>query len=221
MRMVSSWKRALVAVSAVSAMSLTALAVSAQEATPEAPIASDATAPVSRPVLGVRLIDSDAGVTVMAVVAGSAAETAGIAVDDVITAINGVAVESAQAVSEALAGLAAGDSVTVDVQRGEEALTLEAVLGSDADFGFGRGDLAEPGQGFQGEGGPGGHGGRGHHGRGGNHGEQGRIPGSMDQQFGEQELGILPDGTNGQTSPFSLPELPGGATTPNTAGAGV
>lgn len=228
MNVFSSWKRTLVAVSAVSALSLTALAASAQDATPAPPAASaDAVAPVSRPILGVRLLDSEAGVTVAAVVAGSPAETAGIAVDDVIVAVNGVAVDSAQAVVEALSAFVAGDTVTLDVQRGAEALTLDAVLGSSADFGFGPGNAPDMGQGFSGDGGlgeRGGHGGRGgHHGHGGFDGQQGQMPGGMDQQFGQQGLGLPQGGTNGEQSPFSLPDLPdsGTTTTPNNAGAGV
>ncbi|MBK8138744.1 MAG: PDZ domain-containing protein [Chloroflexi bacterium] len=88
---------------------------------------------LNRPTLGIGIDDSDAGVVVTQVVEGSPAEVAGIAVDDVITAINGTAVATARdaAVAVAEAGSAAevGEfPVTVSVTRGEEALELTATL---------------------------------------------------------------------------------------------
>ncbi|MFN8378449.1 MAG: PDZ domain-containing protein [Anaerolineae bacterium] len=128
------FKRVFITGALVSALSLSALAVaSAQEATetPEAPAAAVQAAPG---FLGVRLADADSGVTVLMVLAGSPAETAGLVEGDVITSVNGTAVDSAQAVADAIGALAAGDAVSLGVTRGTEALTLDATLGLASDF---------------------------------------------------------------------------------------
>lgn len=129
------FKRVFITGALVSALSLSALAVvSAQEAT-ETPAAPAATETQSeRAYLGVRVTDSDAGVTVLALQPGSPAEAAGLAEGDLITAVNGEAVDSAQALADAIGALAAGDTVSLDVTRGDEALTLEATLGLASDY---------------------------------------------------------------------------------------
>ncbi len=55
-----------------------------------------------RPILGVKLTDSDGGALVTEVLADSPAEAAGFQVDDVITAINGAETTDARAVIEAV-----------------------------------------------------------------------------------------------------------------------
>ena len=100
-------KRVVIAGALATALSASSLAmVAAQEATatPEAPAAE--TAQAERAFLGVRLADLadvDAGVTVLLVLPGSPAEAAGLAEGDVITAVNGTEVDSAQAIADALA----------------------------------------------------------------------------------------------------------------------
>lgn len=129
------FKRVFITGALVSALSLSALAVvSAQEATgtPEPPAVTETQAEPG--FLGVRLADADSGVTILVVLAGSPAEVAGLAEGDVITEVNGDAVDSAQAVAGAIGALAAGDTVSLGVTRGGENLTLNATLGSAADF---------------------------------------------------------------------------------------
>ncbi|MBL8147460.1 MAG: PDZ domain-containing protein [Anaerolineae bacterium] len=129
------FRRVFITGALVSALSLSALAaVSAQEAT-EAPAAPETTeTQAERGFLGVQVADSEAGVVVLAVLSGSPGEAAGLAEGDIITAVNGEAVDSAQAVADAIGALAAGDAVTLDVTRAGEALTLDATLGLASDL---------------------------------------------------------------------------------------
>lgn len=88
---------------------------------------------MNRPLLGIGIEDSEAGVVVTSVAEGSPAETAGIAVDDVLTAINGTAVATAQdaarAVAEAGSAAEVGEfTMTVSVTRAGEPLELTATL---------------------------------------------------------------------------------------------
>ncbi len=87
-----------------------------------------------RPYLGVSLDDGDNGVIIREVEADAPAAEAGLQVDDVLVSINGEAVEDVQAAIEMIRGLAVGDVVTLEVERGDERLTLEATLGSMTDI---------------------------------------------------------------------------------------
>jgi membrane-associated protease RseP (regulator of RpoE activity) len=117
----------------------------APEATtvPEATTApeTDTTDATPAPFMGILFEAADQGVLVIDILAGSPAEDAGIEVGDVVTAINGEAVTQ-DTVRSVLAGFAVGDTVTVDVTRGEESLSLDVTLGEEPEsFEFrGRGD---------------------------------------------------------------------------------
>lgn len=87
----------------------------------------------SGPVLGVSIEDAEGGARVVYVTDGSPADLAGLMVDDVITAINGTVIDSAQAAVTAVS--AAGEAAEVGtfsleavVTRGDETLTLTAEL---------------------------------------------------------------------------------------------
>ncbi|MBK8020378.1 MAG: PDZ domain-containing protein [Chloroflexi bacterium] len=83
-----------------------------------------------RGFLGVSLSeDTETGVTIMSIVADSAAETAGLQVGDVITGVNGTEIASAQEVADAVGALSAGDTVSLDISRDGEAMTVEVTLG--------------------------------------------------------------------------------------------
>ncbi|MEY9952709.1 S1C family serine protease [Leifsonia sp. EB34] len=56
---------------------------------------------------------SDAGATISGVVSGGPADSAGLTAGDTITAVNGTTVDSAQALTAALAALRPGDSATI------------------------------------------------------------------------------------------------------------
>ncbi len=82
----------------------------------------------ARPFLGVRLADGDNGVEVVAVGESSPAEAAGIEVGDILTHIGDTEVTTAAEAADAIAALAAGDVVSITVERDGEEQTLEATL---------------------------------------------------------------------------------------------
>ena len=65
---------------------------------------------------------------VMSVEEGSPAGEAGLLAGDAIVEVNGIAVEGNQDLIDALVELSSGDDVSLQVQRGEESLTIEATL---------------------------------------------------------------------------------------------
>ena len=96
----------------------------------------------ARPYLGVILdpvpellakhlrLEPGTGVIVGELVSGGPAETAGLAVDDVVVRVAGNEVASAEDVREAIATHAAGDEVTLDVVQRGESRELKVVLGA-------------------------------------------------------------------------------------------
>jgi putative serine protease PepD len=72
------------------------------------------------------------GVAVGQVSAGSAAASAGLQAGDVITAVDGTSITTAQNLRAIIAGHTPGDSVTLTIQRGGSAKTLTATLGTKA-----------------------------------------------------------------------------------------
>ena len=82
-----------------------------------------------RGVLGVRLVSDEAGALVEEVLAGSAAEEAGLQAGDVLRSINGEAAATPLEVAALIRELAPGDALTLGIEREGEALTLEAQLG--------------------------------------------------------------------------------------------
>ena len=79
--------------------------------------------------LGVRLQDSDEGVVIREIVDGSPA-SAGLQVDDIITAINGEAVATAADVAQLVSASAPGEALTLTVTRGGESMDVEVELGN-------------------------------------------------------------------------------------------
>jgi S1-C subfamily serine protease len=84
----------------------------------------------SRAYLGVTLEGTDQGVVIREVAPLSPAATAGLKVGDVIVSINGTAVTTREEAVNAIQALKAGDKVSLEIQRGSENLTIEAVLGN-------------------------------------------------------------------------------------------
>lgn len=81
-----------------------------------------------RPMLGVELEDTDKGTVIRSVVAGSAAEMAGLKVGDVLTKIGDTAVTDAKSASAAVQTLKIGDEVSVEVTRDGKTVTVKATL---------------------------------------------------------------------------------------------
>ena len=84
----------------------------------------------AQPWLGVRLVEAADGLTISQVIADSPADTAGLQRGDVVTAVDGTAVETPQDFSDALKEKSVGDSVTLSISRDGQAqdvgVTLEA-----------------------------------------------------------------------------------------------
>ena len=70
---------------------------------------------------------------VMSVEKGSPAAEAGLQAGDAILDVNGATVESSQELIDAFSELSPGDDVSLQVQRGEETLTVEATLAPHPD----------------------------------------------------------------------------------------
>lgn len=84
-----------------------------------------------RPRLGLAVVPSDdpVGVRVIDFGADSPAQTAGVQLEDVITAINEMPTTGPADLQEALEGLAVGDRVTLAIIRAGETLEVEVELG--------------------------------------------------------------------------------------------
>jgi S1-C subfamily serine protease len=94
--------------------------------------AQDDTTPTSG-FLGVRLTADEDGIIVAMVLPDTAAAAADLQAGDVITAVNGVEVSTPEDVTALISQLVVGDALTLDVQRGDEALSLSATLGERPD----------------------------------------------------------------------------------------
>jgi len=75
-----------------------------------------------------RNVEQTEGALVTNVSTDSAAEKAGLQVDDIIVAVNGKLVNEEHTLRDRLVAYEAGDTVTLEVQRGSETLQLEATL---------------------------------------------------------------------------------------------
>ena len=82
--------------------------------------------------VSVKTVSSGVGVSVSQVRGGSAADAAGLRAGDVITAIDGTPVATAEKLRAIIAGHRPGDSVTLTVQRNGSAKILKAALGTKA-----------------------------------------------------------------------------------------
>lgn len=82
-----------------------------------------------RPFLGISFSVEDDGALVRAVVEGSPAAAAGLQVDDLIHALDGVAV-APQELAATIQALEPGAEITLTLQRAGEELTLDVTLGS-------------------------------------------------------------------------------------------
>jgi S1-C subfamily serine protease len=72
----------------------------------------------------------DAGAYVQTIVPGGAADQAGIQVGDRIVAVDGVPVRSFEQLRGAISAFSPGQTVTIEVERGAETVTLQVTLGT-------------------------------------------------------------------------------------------
>jgi putative serine protease PepD len=92
-----------------------------------------ATGKAQHALLGVSVkTAASGGVTVSAVSAGSAADSAGLKAGDVITAVDGTKVATAEKLRAIIAGQKPGDSITLTIDRGGSSKTITATLGAKA-----------------------------------------------------------------------------------------
>jgi S1-C subfamily serine protease len=78
--------------------------------------------------LGVAFEDQDNGALITDVVADSPAAEAGLQVDDVVTAVQGDPVDAERTLRERLLAYEAGDTVTLDVERAGESMSIDVTL---------------------------------------------------------------------------------------------
>jgi S1-C subfamily serine protease len=86
-----------------------------------------------RPYVGARLVRTKDGATVVRVVKGSPAATAGLVKGDVVKSIGSVVIDHKGALREALSGAKAGDKITVVVDHNGSPETLVITLGASQD----------------------------------------------------------------------------------------
>jgi putative serine protease PepD len=92
-----------------------------------------ATGKAQHALLGVSVqTAASGGVTVGSVSSGSAADSAGVKAGDVITAVDGTKVTTAEKLRAIIAGHKPGDSITLTIERGGSPKTLTATLGAKA-----------------------------------------------------------------------------------------
>jgi membrane-associated protease RseP (regulator of RpoE activity) len=126
------WLAALVVVAAAGVLFLRA--IDASSSASAAPVAQDEEQDQAQaqdsPWLGVDLVQAADGLTISYVIADSPADTAGLQRGDVVTAVDGAAVDTPQEFRDALDGKSVGDTVTLSISRDSQAqdvaVTLEA-----------------------------------------------------------------------------------------------
>jgi putative serine protease PepD len=85
---------------------------------------------IQRPYLGVSTADGADGARVQEATAGGPAAEAGVQAGDVIVAVDGDRVQSADDVAAAIQDKRPGDSVAVEIRRGGDSRTLDVELGT-------------------------------------------------------------------------------------------
>jgi S1-C subfamily serine protease len=123
-----------------------------------------------RPFLGVSLADATNGAAIQQIQPNSPAANAGLAQGDIITAVNGAKVASAQEVVQAIGALKPGDKVTLDILHNNASKAVDVTLGTTT-------AAVVPGSGPLGRG-------------------QFNFPFGRSFQFGNNGLGLSYDGQN-------------------------
>jgi S1-C subfamily serine protease len=95
-------------------------------------VAPGATGVAGGAFLGVGMIDGDNGTQIAQVVPGSAADRAGLQVNDILVSIDGRAITSVAQVRAILSVKAPGQTMTMAIQRSGQPLTVTVTLGSSS-----------------------------------------------------------------------------------------
>jgi serine protease Do len=82
-----------------------------------------------RPILGVLLAQSDLGARIDEIMPGSGADQAKLQVGDVIMGVNDEEIKTRESLIQRIGQFQAGDTVKLQVRRGEESLKIDATLG--------------------------------------------------------------------------------------------
>ncbi|GEM_PF-4260435 len=154
----------------VAAISVSAVMAQDAEATAEPDTETPTETVTVRAWIGARVANTDSGVTIVRIHPESPAALAELQEGDLITAFNGTEVSTAAELVELVSATAPEDTVTLDIVRDDEALTVELTLGSAPER-SGRGAFGDGGHGgMRGERG----------GRGGMRGDRFGLPGQVD-----------------------------------------
>lgn len=93
--------------------------------------ASSVLAKSSNPAfLGIKMDDTPRGCTVGGVIRGTGAERAGVQSGDVLRAIDGISVDTCNALKALIISKPVGDTIKLDIQRGERVIVIRPRLGT-------------------------------------------------------------------------------------------
>ena len=91
-----------------------------------------ATVSAAPPVAPAAEMHDEAGVLILSVVPDSPADEAGIVRGDIVLAVDGEAIDSAESFAETIGALSAGDEIAITVLHGDDTLDLATTLGERA-----------------------------------------------------------------------------------------
>lgn len=125
----------LIGVVAAIALSMAAGAILAQ--------GDSTTSQPSTAWLGVAVVENNGQVVIARVQSGSPADAADLLIGDVITSLNGTAIDSAATLQEQVQAAAPGDTVTLELERNGKPVSVDVTLGSTPASirGLGRGQM--------------------------------------------------------------------------------
>ncbi|HEX3052865.1 MAG TPA: PDZ domain-containing protein, partial [Aggregatilineaceae bacterium] len=125
-----NFTKRVVVMAVLMALALSSMGILTARAADQSPDRTTLQQEAEKAWLGIGISDSDAGVIVGEVVSGSPADDAGLQAGDLILAIDGDEVTSAQMLTETVQGYAPGDEVTLTVRSGDTESDVTVTLGT-------------------------------------------------------------------------------------------
>jgi len=122
------WLAALAVVAAAGVLFLRAIDTGANVSAAPVTQEDESQQDSEQPWLGLRLVEAADGLTISYVIADSPADTAGLQRGDVVTAVDGTAVETPQDFRDALDDKSAGDTATLSISRDGQAQDVAVML---------------------------------------------------------------------------------------------